>query len=182
MKKIIAAGTVFSFACGIFCLLLWNRFRSEALLSLTITFFTTFYHFIMRITVAYLVVVFRRNKTDMNFAPVKLSRPEKIFYDKIRIKRWKKLVPTYNPSLFAVKNSSLQVLLHNMIDARIGHEIIVVLSFVPLLFSKPLGGTLPFLITSVLAAVFDMQFVLIQRYNIARLSNILIKAKKLKNF
>ena len=69
-----------------------------------------------------------------------------------------------------------------MIDARIGHEIIAVLSFVPLLFSKPLDGTLPFLITSVLAAVFDMQFVLIQRYNTARISTIITKTKKAKFF
>ncbi len=182
MKKIVATGTVFSLTGGIVFLFLWNHFRLGAFFSLVITFFTTFYHFIMRITVAYLVVIFRKNKTDKNFVPVKLSRPEMIFYDKIRIKKWKKLVPTYNPSLFSVKNTSLQELMHNMIDARIGHEIIAVLSFVPLLFSKPLDGTLPFLITSVLAAVFDMQFVLIQRYNTARISTIITKTKKAKFF
>lgn len=175
MKKVIASGTVLSFLGGIICSLLWIRFRFEAFFSLAVTFFTTFYHFIMRILVACAVSACRKNKDGSALSAVRLSRAERIFYDKIRIKKWKKFAPTYNPSLFSVKRNSLSELMNNMTNARISHEIIVVLSFLPLLFSKFIGGTIPFLITSVLSALFDMQFVLIQRYNTARLEKIMTK-------
>ena len=60
--------------------------------------------------------------------------------------------------------------MHNMINAEIGHELIVALSFLPILLSKPLDGFVPFVIMSVIAAAFDMQFVFVQRYNRARIS------------
>ena len=72
--------------------------------------------------------------------------------------------------MFNIKNNSYKAVMHNMINAEIGHELIVILSFLPILLSKPLDGFIPFTITSVIAAAFDMQFVFIQRYNRARLS------------
>ena len=65
-----------------------------------------------------------------------------------------------------------------MTNAEIGHGAIVVLSLVPILFSKAVGGFWAFLITSVLAAVFDLQFVLIQRFNKSRMSRVMEKEKK----
>lgn len=72
-----------------------------------------------------------------------------------------------------MKQDGMETLYHNMINAQLGHEIIVLLSFAPLFLSKPLDGFLPFLITSVFAALFDLQFVMIQRYNRDRVSAIL---------
>ena len=62
-----------------------------------------------------------------------------------------------------------------MCGAEIVHEIIMVLSFLPLL-AIPVFGAFPvFLITSVLAALFDGVFVMAQRYNRPRLVRILEK-------
>ena len=55
------------------------------------------------------------------------------------------------------------------------HEVIVLFSFVPLLFTLLLGAFPVFLITSVLAAAFDSYFILMQRYNRPRLVRILAK-------
>lgn len=45
------------------------------------------------------------------------------------------------------------------------HRIIMVLSFVPLLFIIPFGEPAVFAITSVAACLIDCTFVIIQRYN-----------------
>ena len=124
----------------------------------------------MRIAAGYIVVFVRKNKTAADSVPFRLSAAESNFYKKIKIKYWKKYVPTYNKALFNIKNNSYETVMHNMINAEIGHEFIVVLSFLPILLSKPLDGFVPFVITSVIAAAFDMQFVFVQRYNRARLS------------
>ena len=174
-KEIIALCVIISFLGGIGCVILSKRFGYEIFFSLAVTFFTTLYHFVMRILVACAVTACRKNKTEESRIAAKPSAAEKKFYGIIRIKRWKTLVPTYKPALFTVKSDSLNELMHNMVNARIGHEIMVVLSFIPILFSHILGGASAFIITSAIAAAFDMQFVLIQRYNISRLSEILKK-------
>ena len=59
-----------------------------------------------------------------------------------------------------------------MCGAEIVHEVIMVLSFLPLL-TVPFFGTFPvFLMTSALSALFDSIFVMAQRYNRPRLVRI----------
>jgi len=58
------------------------------------------------------------------------------------------------------------------------HEVIVALSFVPVIFSVWFESFGVFLITSVLAAGFDMMFVIMQRYNRPRLVRLLEKAER----
>ena len=173
MKKLICIGTIVSFVLGIASCIIYANFTNGLYLSLAITFFTTFYHFIMRVIVASAVVLFRMNNTTRDLLPFRLGKKEQKFYGIIKVKEWKKYAPTYGKKSFDIRANSLETVMHNMINAQCGHTIIAVLSFLPLLFSKPLDGFLPFLITSVLAAFFDMQVVIIQRYNRANLSKIL---------
>lgn len=170
LKRIIAIGTAVSLLSGFASVILYKKFRDGFYISLAITSFTTLYHFAMRIAVGYMVVFVRRNKTAADSVPFRLRNAESNFYKKIKIKHWKKYVPTYNKALFNIKNNSYEAVMHNMINAEIGHELIVVLSFLPILLSKPLDGFVPFVVTSVIAAAFDMQFVFVQRYNRARIS------------
>ena len=180
LKKLITITSAVSLLLGLTGMLLYKKYANSVFLALTITFYTTFYHITMRIFVGYLVNIYRYNKKDsLSFS---LSRTEKTFYEKINIKHWKKYAPTYNKQSFSVKENSYAELMHNMRNAEIGHLIISILSFAPLLLSKPLDGFIPFFITSVLADVFDMQFVFIQRYNMSRLSRTaqLASARRLK--
>ncbi len=170
MKKLIAVGTLISLLLGITSVILYKKFHDGFYISLAITAFTSLYHFVMRVVVACIVALVRKNKTAADSVPFLLGNAESNFYQKIKIKYWKKYVPTYNKALFNIKNNSYKAVMHNMINAEIGHELIVILSFLPILLSKPLDGFIPFTITSVIAAAFDMQFVFIQRYNRARLS------------
>ena len=96
-------------------------------------------------------------------------------YAVLRVKQWKDHMPTYDPASFSLRDNSLAQIVHNSCVSETVHEVIVLFSFVPLLFTL-LWGTFPvFLITSVLAAAFDSCFIMMQRYNRPRLVRILSK-------
>ncbi len=148
---------------GAVCLAACGRFGSDLLYSFTVTAFTFFYHIVMRLLVAAAVTSVRAGRSDdFSFG---LGRCERRFYEIIRIKSWKNRVPTYDPSLFEVRADGLTTLVHNMRNAEVGHAVIAVLSFLPMFFSPVFGGFAAFAVTSVLSALFDLQFVAVQRYN-----------------
>ena len=175
MKKLIATGAFASLFWGILTSILYKTLGSGVYLSLAITFLTTFYHFAMRILVACIITVLRKNKAETDILSFRLNAFEKSFYKAIKLQNWKAYAPTFRKELFSLKKNPLQSIYHNMTNAEISHGLIVPLSFLPLIFSKPLNGFVPFFITSVLAACFDLQFVFIQRFNKERLSKLIAK-------
>ncbi len=98
-----------------------------------------------------------------------VSKSEMKLYEKLRVKKWKNCMPTYNPSLFDPRQHTWEEIAQVTCQAELGHETIVVLSFVPILAGHWLGGYPAFIITSILAAMFDMMFVIMQRYNRQRI-------------
>ena len=172
MKKLMMLCFTASFGLGCLTVLLYKQCDSGLLFSLAVTFFTTFYHIAMRLVVGGLTPVFRRHCREKDVSPFYISDKEAAFYKMIQIKQWKRHAPTYNKKLFDISDNSYAALCHNMANAQIGHGTMAILSFVPLLFSNAVDGFWPFFLTSVLAALFDMQFVMIQRYNRARISRI----------
>ncbi|MBO4355499.1 MAG: hypothetical protein J5850_01430 [Clostridia bacterium] len=77
-------------------------------------------------------------------------------------------MPAFQPALFDTKIHSWSEIAQAMCQAEVVHEIIVVLSFVPILFSIWVGALPVFLITSILSAGMDLMFVILQRYNRSR--------------
>lgn len=127
---------------------------------------TILYHFLMRIIVGETVTLVCKNREFNNnslwFTPKKF---EKELYKLLRVKKWKNHVITAKPYQFDIKTLSLKELLFNINQAEIVHEIIIVLSFLPLILIKFYGRPGIFLITSILASLIDLQFVFIQRFN-----------------
>lgn len=149
--------------------LLYGYLGYDFLLSAAITTGTTCYHFIMRLLVGALVP----DRFDYRCRWFQQKPFEATFYKKLRLKRWKAQLPTYNPRLFSLEDNSLEQIVRNMCQAEVVHEIIIPLSFLPLFFSSALDGFWPFLITSVLAAAFDSLFVMLQRFNRPRVVKML---------
>ena len=108
--------------------------HSSLIYTLLITFFTTTYHFDMRLLVGYLVDAFMHNQADYNKKWYQIKKREKLFYEIIKIKKWKEYMPTYSPDHFDIKKHSLEDIIQVMCQAEIVHEVIFVLSYVPLLF------------------------------------------------
>lgn len=96
-------------------------------------------------------------------------------YSMIQVKKWKKWLPSFNPQDFQIQKHSLPELIQITCQAEIVHEIIMALSFVPVLFSVCFGAIEVFFITSLLSFLFDGVFVIIQRYNRPRLTRLLKK-------
>lgn len=86
-------------------------------------------------------------------------------YQILHVKKWKTKVITASPDQFDLRKISPRELLHSVLQAELVHRVIMVLSFLPLLLIIPYGVPLVFILTSVLACLFDLIFVMIQRYN-----------------
>lgn len=173
MKKLVYTSAAVSLILGLITAVLYNTYQSGIYFSLSVTFFTTFYHIAMRLAAGFAANLINIGEKDLY--EFTISETETRFYKMIKLRKWKNKVPTYKKDMFSLKKNSYAELCRNMIISQKGHEMMVLLSFVPLLFSKMLDGFVPFLITSVLAAVFDMQFVFIQRFNRARIAEIMRK-------
>ena len=174
MKKSLFAVTM-HYAALVSCVmtvlfaLLDHFFDRGALLAVAITFGTTFYHFGMRLLVGALVPK-RFDYRKRWFQPAKW---ESAFYKALRLRKWKGQLPTYNPALFSLEENSPEQILCNMCQAEVVHEVIILFSFVPLLFNFVWDSFFVFLITSLLAAGFDSLFVMLQRFNRPRIRKLL---------
>lgn len=150
---------------------LYRKFDADWLLSAAITFGTTFYHFAMRLAVGAAVPI-PKNPHASWFQP----RPfEQGLYRALRVKRWKGRMPTFLPEHFSLSRAGAAGVLRNSCKSEIVHEVIMVLSFAPVLAIPELGAAGVFWITSALSALFDGCFVVIQRYNRPRLLRLVQK-------
>ena len=150
-------------------------FPRDWMLIAAISFGTTAYHFIMRLTVGYIIPKLTNYDLDYRHPWFQPRKWEPAFYRWLKIRNWKKNLPTYAPGQFSLEENPLHRIIQNMCGAEIVHEVIMVLSFLPL-SAVPFWGAFPvFLITSFLSALFDSIFVMIQRYNRPRLIRILEK-------
>jgi len=146
---------------------------NSSLFPVAITFGTCSYHFLMRFIVGYGINTAYHNRMDYHKTWFQPRKWEKGIYNKIKVKNWKDKMPTYDTDTFSFELHSMEEIIMAMCQSEVVHEIIVVLSFVPLLFSVWFESFAVFFITSLLAAAFDMMFVIMQRYNRPRLVRIL---------
>lgn len=150
-----------------------------ALKSLAITVFTVFYHFTMRLVVGMIVPRLMKN-VDPETKLLAAGKREKAFYQKLGLKKHKANAPTYAPDLLDPKQHTMREIGAEMCRAEVVHIVIIPLSFVPIAFTAVWGAAAVFIITSVVAAFCDSYFVVIQRYNLARIQPILSQEKQRK--
>ncbi len=136
---------------------------------LAITFLASFYHFIMRLIVGVVYQGIFQNRMNYKNRWFHVGNREIKFYDAIKVKRWKAHMPTYDADAFDLKKHTYEEIVMATCGSELVHETIVILSFLPILASYTLGATAVFVITSLLSAVIDASFVILQRYNRPRL-------------
>ncbi len=96
----------------------------------------------------------------------------------MRVNVWKKYSPTFVPESFCLDRNKLENTLGSMCQAEIVHEIIMLLSLIPISFSAIFGEFSVFLLTSFAALLVDCTFVVIQRYNRPRILKLLERTKR----
>ena len=155
-----------------------------AFVALTITFATIGYHFAVRILVGAAVDKLTAGGVNNQRWWFRQSESERRLFRLLKVHRWKLKLPTYTPEKFSLKLNTPEQVVCNMCAAEIIHEVNILASLVPVLLSLAvpfLRDTLPvFVLTSAAAALFDLLFVVIQRYNRPRMMK-LIRRKENEN-
>lgn len=151
------------------CIMLYSITGVSLMMTLAITFGVTSYHFVMRLSVGYLIGKCLNNQVDYTKKWFKVSSFETHLYNILRVKKWKQNMPAFQKDCFDIKLHSIEEITGATCQAEIVHEIIIVFSFLPIILCKWLGSCAVFVITSLIAALIDISFVMIQRFNRPRL-------------
>lgn len=159
-------------AAAIVCVALTAVFALLKSEPLTITAGTFSYHFLMRLAVGFAFDLTVNNRIDHTHPWFRLRRFETALYDRLQVGKWKSSLPTFDPDAFDRHQHSWDEITQAMCQAELVHEVIALLSFLPIAASPWLGAPVVFIVTSVLAAAFDLTFVVLQRYNRPRVLKI----------
>ena len=173
MAKIVKGIAAFSLAATVILAISYKVTSSGILLPLAITSGTIAYHFVMRLMVGLAFHATMRNKADYRKRWYQVSKREMAVYEKLKVKQWKRRMPTYDPSLFDPRLHTWEEIVQAMCQAELVHETIAVLSFLPILAGIWFGEYPVFIVTSVLSAACDIVFVIMQRYNRQRVTKLL---------
>ncbi len=176
-NKIMEFITIFSFTAAVITTVLFYCFDKNIYLTLAITFGTTFYHLGIRLFVGMLYNIGMKNRADYTKKWYQIHSWENRLYHFLNVKAWKDKMPTYYPETFSYKKHTWDEIAQAMCQSELVHETNIILSFVPLIASRWFGSFSVFLITSVCGALFDLLFVIMQRYNRARVIKMALRKK-----
>lgn len=107
------------------------------------------------------------------------SDVEQSIYRAIGVKHWKNRIPAPDAWKFSIKKRSLEDVIAESCRTEVVHEIGMVVSLLAVLLSIPFGFMWFFILTSVLGGLFDLVFVIVQRYNRPRLMRTAAKKRVL---
>lgn len=181
MPKLMKTAAAVSLLAAILSGLLFSRSAGESWLTLAITFGTVAYHLILRLLVGWVFGLVMKNRGDYTRNWYRPRPWEQKLYRFLRVKRWKSCLPTYVPESFSSEVHSWEEIAGAMCQAELVHEVNILLSFVPLAASRWFGAFAVFLLTSLAAAAFDLLFVIVQRYNRARVVKLCRKRANTKH-
>ena len=175
MYSIIALTLITSIVC--FYLYYGEIYKESGILIFGIVAFTIMYHFWVRIIMGNVSKLF---KEHINYKQwwFKERKFEKKLYKFLRVKKWKGKALTYNPEQFSLKDNSLETIANTMTKSEVDHWINEVISISTIFFSIFWSNLwFAFVISAIVAMIFDSQFIIIQRYNRPRIVKILEKEK-----
>jgi len=169
MPKLMNFISAASLAVTVAMALLYYYSETGIYLTLAITFGTILFHFGIRLLIGLLFNLIMNNKADYTKKWYRLHSWEIKLYEFLRVNKWKGKLPTYNPSLYSFKEHTFDEIAQVTCQAELVHETNCIVSFLPLIASIWFGEFFVFLITSICAALFDLIFVIAQRYNRPRI-------------
>lgn len=155
---------------------MWAAGRGGIWSTLALSFGATAYHLAMRLAVGWLIGCHDRRFTGKSWW-FRARRWEAGLYRALRVRAWKGKVPTYVPASFDLGRAGPEAVLRAMCAAELTHEVIIALGYLTLLMAglcDDVGmGLGLFGGTAFAAGLFDMVFVIIQRYNRPRLRRVM---------
>ena len=184
-KQVMENGTLLFLALSAICLTGWLILGYSVMLTLFITFATFLYHLAIRMAVGGILNKLTAGGVDYKSAWFRQSRFEAGLYRRLKVHKWKLKLPTYVPENFSLKGNTPEQVASNMCCAELVHEVNVVVSFVPVALSIAIpvlrDTIIVFVLTSVAAALFDLLFVIVQRYNRPRILRMAERRNRVRN-
>lgn len=172
MPRAAAALAVATAVCGS----MWAAGRGEPWVTLALSCGATGYHLAMRLAVGWAIGCHdgRFTGTGWWFGA---RRWEAGLYRALRVHSWKGSMPTYVPCAFDLGRAGPEAVLRAMCAAELTHEVIIALGYLTLalawLCDDVASGLWLFGGTAFAAGLFDLIFVIIQRYNRPRLRRVM---------
>ncbi len=169
MKKKFYIALIVSAVLTLISAILYAAIGGGALEAILTTCATTLYHFAMRLAVGFAVKKGFPKRIDHQSPWFREHRWEPRLYKMLRVRKWARNAPTFNPEEFDPRERSDEELVRQTCLSETVHEIIVAAGYLSILFcfffADPVANIWPFFITAVLAGAYDMQFVILQRYH-----------------
>lgn len=150
----------------------WGIFlgtKKPVYFTLGIVAMTVCYHFTIRLVIGGLFDFFLKNDVDYTRKWFEPRDFEENLYKKLRVKKWKKFMPTADEDLFSLEKKTPVQVIKAGCQAEIVHECCAAAGLLSMFLAFPFGYFWVFFGTSVAAALCDLAFVAIQRYNRPRL-------------
>lgn len=169
MAKAVKLSAVLSFLGAIATAFLYRFLRFGLFLTLAITFGTTAYHLVVRLLAGAVFGSPALFHPDYTKGWYRVRPSEMKLYKFLNVKVWKDKMPTYSPDAFSPKLHTWEEIAGAMCRSELVHLSGGLLGFAPLIASVWFGAFWVFLATSICGAAFDLAFVIIQRYNRARI-------------
>ena len=150
----------------------WGIFlgtKKPVYFTLGIVAMTVCYHFTVRLVIGGLFEFFLKNDVDYTRKWFEPREFEKNMYKKLKVKKWKKILPTADEDLFSLEKKTPEEVVMAGCQAEIVHECCAAAGLLSMFLAIPFGYFWVFFGTSVAAALCDLAFVAIQRFNRPRL-------------
>ncbi len=173
MKRIMLTVLGIGGAGMILCGVLYRMTDAPWLLSMAITCGMLVYHMLIRFLSPAVLCLLCRRHYDPHNGWFRQKAWEPGLYAFLKVKRWKKHMMSYDPKQFSAAHFSAEEIVQNMCHAEAVHVCIIPLSLASVGFAIPFGALPVFLITAVAASLFDLLFVIMQRYNRPRMLRLL---------
>ena len=172
MAKTMKRISVITLLLTICSFVLYRVTNYSFLVPFTITFGTTAYHFIIRLMVGVGLNSVMQNKANYHKKWYQVSDFEMKLYQKLKVKKWKNKMPTFDMDAFDISKHSWDEIVQATCQSELVHEINIMFSFLPIAASVWFDSFWVFLITSTLGAMYDLLFVMMQRFNRTRILRI----------
>lgn len=169
MKRFMFSAAVASLVLMFAFFFLMVYTKKYVFTTLGITSMTICYHFTIRLVIGSImdkISLMQFNPDSWRFRERKF---EKKLYKALHVKKWKKFALTYDNSKFDLSKNPTEDVIGECCRAESVHWLCIAASLVSISFTAVFDSLLAFLITGIAGALFDLIFVMVQRYNRPRL-------------
>lgn len=146
----------------IFSIYYTGVFQNGVFLWCGIVAFMVFYHLGLRIIFG---EISKRMRINYKHPWYREQSFEKHIYRLLFVRRWKDKVLTFDPEAYDFKKRTLPELATTMSKSELDHWVNELISIGGMFFALLWGCWPAFVISAVIAMLFDAQFIVVQRYN-----------------